>query len=103
MHLDASTFAANQTCLSERSEVLREGRSRDGFFADVHKIRAIFRTLGAYDVGIDRHPHGVGEGVQDTLDGHVIERGMKKGLHAFSTIPAVDSLFNSSYYRNNGS
>ncbi len=73
MHFDAAAFAADQTGLAERLEMLGERGFGDGFLGDVQEVRAIARTVRARDVSEDRHAHGIGERVEDAFDRDVFD------------------------------
>ena len=81
VHLDTSPFATDQACLSERFEVLRESRFGDCPFTDIQKIRTILRALRADNIGIDCHPHGIGQSMENAFDCDVLDRRVEKRSH----------------------
>ena len=83
VHLDPPALAADQSRLPKRPEVLRQGRSRDGFLTDFQEIRTVLRAGRADDVDEDGRAHRVGKGMQNPFDRHVIERRMEEGFHPF--------------------
>jgi hypothetical protein len=83
LHFDTAPFAPDQAGLAQGFEVLGEGGFWDGFVAYLQKVRASMGALGCGDLGKNIHAHRVGEGMEDALDGDLLERGMKKGAHDF--------------------
>ena len=83
LHLHAAAFAADQPCLAERLEVLRERRFRDLDLVDLREARARLRAIGTGDLGEDARAHRIGKGVQDALDRYVLDCGVNQRPHTF--------------------
>ena len=83
MHFYAFAFAADQACFAQGFEVLREGGFGDSLVADFEEARTILRAGGAYDIGVNGYADGVGEGMEDGLDGYVFDGGVKERPHGF--------------------
>jgi hypothetical protein len=81
MHFNAPPFSADQPCLSQRSEVLRERGLRNRLVADSQKRRTVLRALLRHDVCVDSHPYWVGQGVKNPLNRNVFDGWMKEGPH----------------------
>lgn len=65
---------------------MRQGRLRDGPFADVQKVGTIEGAIGGGDIREDGDPHRIGEGVEYALDGDVFNRGMKQRPHTIHNV-----------------
>ena len=85
MHFHPAALAANQSSFSERTKMLRKRGLRNGPVAHGQKRGAILRAVLADDLGVDRHPYRIGEGVEDALDGDVLLRWMIKRSHNYKT------------------
>lgn len=81
MHLDALALAADQTGLAEDFEVLRQSRPGYGLVVDIGEGRTVVGTVLAHDVGVDRHAHGIGQGMKDRFNRNVLYRGMEQRPH----------------------
>ena len=81
MHFHAVAFAVNQAGLAQDLEVLRERGFRDGLVAHRQEVRAVLRTRLCRNVDEHRHPHRVGQGMQNPLYRNVFDRWMEQGPH----------------------
>jgi hypothetical protein len=82
-HFDSVPLAADEPIFSQDSEVLGERRLGDSFIADAEEAGAILRALLAGDIEKDGSADGIGQGVEDALDGDVIGGRMDEGPHFY--------------------
>ncbi len=81
VHLDAEALAADEAGLAEGLEMLGEGGFGDVLLAEVQEMGTGLGAGGADDLGVDGDADGVGEGVEDPLDGDIVDGGVEKGFH----------------------
>ena len=81
VHLHAAALATDQTRLSQCPEVLRERGLRNRLVADCQKRRAVLRALLPHDIGIDGHPYGVGQSVENSFHRNVLNRWVEQRPH----------------------
>jgi hypothetical protein len=81
LHLHPNPLAPNQPRLPERLEMLRQSRFGYVLLAHPQEVRASLRTPRPNNVGIDRHPHRIGQRMEDPFHRNVLDRRMKKRPH----------------------
>src|ERR1700739_3068748 len=78
VHFDALAFAADQAGFAQDFEMLGEGRLGQAAVVDLAEVGAIQGALGGGYFRVDLGAHGIGQGIEETLDGNVAESGMKE-------------------------
>jgi hypothetical protein len=81
VHLDALAFATDQAGFSQDFEMLGEGRLGQNAVVDIAEVGAI---QGAFRCGyfrVDLGTHGIGQGIEEALDGNVADSGMVERPH----------------------
>jgi hypothetical protein len=81
VHFDALALATDQTGFAEDFKMLREGRLGQGAVVDLAEVGA---SQGAFRCGhfrVDLGAHGIGQGIEEALDGNVADSGMEERSH----------------------
>src|SRR4051794_36862907 len=83
-HLDAVSFAPDQTGFAQNPEVIGQRGFWDDPVPNCRDSRAGFDTTRLHNLGEDGCPVRIGERVQDRLWTHVPDRGVKQRSHISS-------------------
>jgi hypothetical protein len=89
VHFHTTAFAADQPCLAQHPKVLRQRGFRDVFLPHVQVVGTVLPAAGTGNIGKNRHSQGIGQGMQQPLDGHVLDCRVEQGSHKF-IIGALD-------------
>jgi hypothetical protein len=81
VHFHAASFGANQTGFAQGLKMMRQGRLGDFLFRDVQESRTIVSAVRGGQIGKDGDTYRIGQGMEDSFDGHVFDGGMKQGSH----------------------
>ena len=78
-------LAANQAGLAEDLEVLRERGLWNRLIAHDQEVRTVLRAHLGRDVDEHRHPHRIGQGMQNSLYRNVLDGWMEQGSHVYKS------------------
>jgi hypothetical protein len=85
VHFHPASFGANQAGLAQGLKMMRQGRLGNFLFRDVQESRTVMGAVRGGQVGKDGDAYRIGQGMEDTFDGHVFDGGMKQGSHTNGT------------------
>jgi hypothetical protein len=81
VHFDALAFATDQAGFAQDFEMLGESRLGQGAVVEFAEVGAIEGAFRCGHFRVDLGAHWIGQGVEDTLDRNVADRGMEEWPH----------------------
>lgn len=85
VHFHSTSFGANQTGFAQSLKMMRQGRLGNFLFGDVQESRAVIGTARVGQIAKDGDTDRIGQGMEDTFDGDVLDGGMKQRPHTEGT------------------
>ena len=81
MHLHAFALAPDQAGFAQDFEMLGEGRLGQGAVVDFAEVGAIQGAFRCGHFRVDLSSYGIGQGIEEALDGNVADSGMEERPH----------------------
>jgi hypothetical protein len=81
VHFDALAFATDQAGFAQDFEMLGESRLGQGAVGDFAEVGAIQGAFRCGHFRVDLGAHGIGQGIEETLDGNIADSGMEERPH----------------------
>ena len=81
VHFDALAFATDQAGFAQDFEMLGEGRLGQGAVVDFAEVGAIQGAFRGGHFRVDLGAHGIGQGIEEALDGNFADSGMEERPH----------------------